>query len=990
MAHSLAREDDVCGRRAVPELGGVAAGPAGTCVVSPGAAARPVSRGATLVHEAPLTRLTVGMWSSRRHRCCQLLLLPQQQQLVVLCDRRTTHAPGSPSRFSLATAAVGLTAKSPFATGHSAYRASGCVHVFEVPFHSVRGIDYSNPLCHEARLVLETVGLCKREFGTMEAAREFFLGTSAQLLSSPSTPEDAALPGGGSRAGTGGTSLLQAALQSQPAATAVATGATAQAPALGAAAASAGDAGGGKPGARRSSCDVSSSGGKIRGYRASWDGGSSGARGSLLPRLNAGGQYGGAGSLAPVPSQPLPIDMPSAAAAAAASAAGYVDASALPAASRSSLDSFDDEESDPGSPASGSLWYWGSPAASRSYFSAADSGGSQGAAAAGGGSPSSRSSWEDLGRGAAAGSASLAAAERQASRPGQQQQQQQHTTLHEESSPSPILLSSSMPRQHPPWQQAGAGSGLQRVASEGQLLAARSSSGGGSGGLGEQRQSGGSGGVGEQRQSGGSGGLADQRQSEAGWPAAHAFTTVSRVYRYRTVVLNWTDQRLPGMLRPIIQGNERLLRLHESGLPAWAVYAPQYGLFYRPWLRTITWLLFYAFSVFSFAVGFYDLYKVVPGLQVVMHRLMASVWLPPAAVLEWLEQHTQIRLSILLTYLFGQSKAFVWFMRWVQHFARIARAMLEPVSDMLGPPLAMLGQALSAAGLTVASILQAGLAPVAALLLQCGALLAAALLPVAQLLQGLVTGPLVLLGGGLRQIGAASAAVWGVCVEVGAGAVAGVAALAGTAKAGRAVGGATSQAIAGQAFWLYIIPADAYEVLRTSAVKVAKAAQAVAKFFLQICDNVVRHRLTLGLRAQRAWRRIQRWLTAATMAPHRLAATLLAWLIAVFHRLRDWCWPAGLVPAHGEVQGEDGPSGGQLPQLQLGQQLGQLAGEERDFAGSSAASPTHDVSPSGSPADGLRYRTAAATGGSEVQWSEPVQTVPPAVVHAASDRAKAE
>lgn len=32
-----------------------------------------------------------------------------------------------------------------------------------------------------------------------------------------------------------------------------------------------------------------------------------------------------------------------------------------------------------------------------------------------------------------------------------------------------------------------------------------------------------------------------------------------------------------------------------------------------------------------------------PCLQVVMQRLMASLWLPPAAVLEWLEQHTQIR-----------------------------------------------------------------------------------------------------------------------------------------------------------------------------------------------------------------------------------------------------------------------------------------------------------------------------------------------------------
>lgn len=191
---------------------------------------------------------------------------------------------------------------------------------------------------------------------------------------------------------------------------------------------------------------------------------------------------------------------------------------------------------------------------------------------------------------------------------------------------------------------------------------------------------------------------------------------------------------------------------------------PTAGLYYRPWLRTLTWLLFYAFSVFSFVIGceraawcgrkwlgwahrtaaatcrlsrsslqqpqmpsdcrgcqspplpnqagkpvlasasdlllaVYDLYKVVPGLQVscptaqrplwpaaglafcarcqnvlgwaspahkargclppcptqpcacatlcglqvVMQRLMASLWLPPSAVLDWLEQHTQIR-----------------------------------------------------------------------------------------------------------------------------------------------------------------------------------------------------------------------------------------------------------------------------------------------------------------------------------------------------------
>ena len=146
-----------------------------------------------------------------------------------------------------------------------------------------------------------------------------------------------------------------------------------------------------------------------------------------------------------------------------------------------------------------------------------------------------------------------------------------------------------------------------------------------------------------------------EEEPAGGWPAAHAFTAVSRVYPYRTVVLHWRDPRLPGMLRPIIQvwpvvsatltskcshalvptaasscigpslllpplrtdpsqppplyccccclllllllqGNEQLLKLYESGLPSWAVIFPQYGLWYRPWLRTLTWILFYAFS----------------------------------------------------------------------------------------------------------------------------------------------------------------------------------------------------------------------------------------------------------------------------------------------------------------------------------------------------------------------------------------------------------
>ena len=71
------------------------------------------------------------------------------------------------------------------------------------------------------------------------------------------------------------------------------------------------------------------------------------------------------------------------------------------------------------------------------------------------------------------------------------------------------------------------------------------------------------------------------------------------------------------------QDNEQLLKLYESGLPAWAVHMPHYGIFYRPWMRTVTWLLFVAISSFSLAMGFYDLWHNVPYLD----RVRAAVFM---------------------------------------------------------------------------------------------------------------------------------------------------------------------------------------------------------------------------------------------------------------------------------------------------------------------------------------------------------------------------
>lgn len=98
-------------------------------------------------------------------------------------------------------------------------------------------------------------------------------------------------------------------------------------------------------------------------------------------------------------------------------------------------------------------------------------------------------------------------------------------------------------------------------------------------------------------------------------------------FEYRTVSFTFEEATLPGALAAVVRADERLLRLSESGLPSWATLLPRTGLYYRPWLRRLTWILFYAFSVVSLAVGFYDLYRNLPGVQV---RALSRPLLPGA------------------------------------------------------------------------------------------------------------------------------------------------------------------------------------------------------------------------------------------------------------------------------------------------------------------------------------------------------------------------
>ena len=59
---------------------------------------------------------------------------------------------------------------SPF--HHSRGRDSGFVLAFEVEWSSICGMDYSNPLCQDGRVVVEAKQVTKREFQTVILHRE--------------------------------------------------------------------------------------------------------------------------------------------------------------------------------------------------------------------------------------------------------------------------------------------------------------------------------------------------------------------------------------------------------------------------------------------------------------------------------------------------------------------------------------------------------------------------------------------------------------------------------------------------------------------------------------------------------------------------------------------------------------------------------------------------------------------------------------------------
>jgi len=155
------------------------------------------------------------------------------------------------------------------------------------------------------------------------------------------------------------------------------------------------------------------------------------------------------------------------------------------------------------------------------------------------------------------------------------------------------------------------------------------------------------------------------------------------VYTHETLVVHFSHPSLPDALRRRVQSpGTGLLRLYETGLPAWALFLPRYGFYYRPWLRTLARGLFALVSVLSMMAGFYDLYKHVPGLDAVFTRF----WKPLG---DFLERHAAARLSILASYLFTQSRMFGPVLAQLSATARTARSVAAaawaPFGGVLGP-----------------------------------------------------------------------------------------------------------------------------------------------------------------------------------------------------------------------------------------------------------------------------------------------------------------
>ncbi|EFJ51037.1 hypothetical protein VOLCADRAFT_103675 [Volvox carteri f. nagariensis] len=389
--------------------------------------------------------------------------------------------------------------------------------------------------------------------------------------------------------------------------------------------------------------------------------------------------------------------------------------------------------------------------------------------------------------------------------------------------------------------------------------------------------------------------------NNSGVPRASRWTQPSATFYSKTLVLGFRDPFLPQELRRFVKSDMRILKLYESGLPPWAVFMPSYGLPYRPWLRRALWLLFIAVSIFSMGCGFYDLYKNVPFLKQVITAVASRMYLPASELFEWLERHTQIRMSILLTYLFSKSPLLMSLMRMLRSLVALLQQLMRPaamaLSEAMQPVLeavqvmaASVGGGVMAAAETVWRAMQpfvtalavfgrevfalaaAVLGPPARALWAMAVLLAQLVRLVAALIGMVFVGPLQLacsIGGVLTWASAELAERLAVAAEATRAAVQWMVTLGRAARraapavkagarlaaqaAGSAAGGGGGGLSGGMAVWqwLGLEVVGAYNAVRLTFLQAFKSAQAVVNFCVTVAQTAVQHRVSLLLQLRR-------------------------------------------------------------------------------------------------------------------------------------------
>lgn len=249
-----------------------------------------------------------------------------------------------------------------------------------------------------------------------------------------------------------------------------------------------------------------------------------------------------------------------------------------------------------------------------------------------------------------------------------------------------------------------------------------------------------------------------------------------------------------------------------------------------------------AVSTVSMVLGFYDLYKNIPGL-----RNALSVYIKPLT--DWLEVHASLRLSMLLTYLAAKSHLFQWFFLKLSAVTRV----LQPLVRYILAPFQGVGR-------VAFRVLRDGLSFFVFWLQHLGSFLGAVLNPIFNLLYASVTLVVTIFGGIIGPVLRVCRALvaiplfwlgdlWAVVAQVlqiVSANIQGV--LLSTAQASRSILSvvhtfkrpvtATSAVMPSSTHW---------NLLKEPSMKVMNAFRSILNFLVHIAMVLNKHRLTLGI-----------------------------------------------------------------------------------------------------------------------------------------------